>query len=52
MNPAGSFFRFTLGFLTFVSVSVAITFAVNTYEISKSTEEQIAAAIQAMLVQH
>ncbi len=49
MNPAGSFFKFTIGFLTFISVSFGITFAVNTYEISKSAEKQAAAAIQAML---
>ena len=49
MNPAGSFFRFTLGFLTFVSLSIAITYAVNVYEISQSAEEQTASAIKAML---
>ena len=51
MNPAGSFFRFTLGFLTFVSLSVLITYVVNVYEISQSAEEQTAAALQAMLEQ-
>ena len=51
MNPAGSFFRFTLGFLTFVSLSILITYAVNVYEISQSSEEQTAAAIQGMLEQ-
>mgnify|MGYP001593690228 CR=1 FL=1 len=49
MNPAGSFFRFTLGFLTFVSLSIIITYAVNVYEISQSAEEQTASAIKAML---
>ncbi len=49
MNPAGSFFRFTLGFLTFISVSFVITFFVSTYEMSQDGEEQAAAAIQAML---
>ena len=49
MNPAGSFFRFTLGFLTFVSVSMALTFAVSIYEMNKDAEKQTAAAIQAML---
>ena len=49
MTPAGSFFRYTLGFLTFVSLSLFITFAVNAYEVSKNAENQTAAAIQAML---
>jgi len=49
MNPASSFFRFTLGFLTFISVSFIITLAVNTYEVSQNSEKQTAAAIQTML---
>ena len=51
MNSAGSFFRFTLGFLTFISVSLMITLAMNVYESSKSAEQQEAAAIKAMLEQ-
>ncbi len=49
MNPAGSFFKFTIGFLTLISVSFVITFAVSTYEMSQSAERQAAAAMQAML---
>ena len=48
-SPAGSFFKFTIGFLTFISVSFGITFAVSTYEMSQSAERQAAAAIAAML---
>lgn len=51
MSPAGSFFRFTLGFLTLISVSFGITFAVSTYELSQSAERQAAAAIATMLEQ-
>ncbi len=51
MSPAGSFFRFTLGFLTFIGVSFAITFFVSVYEISKDSEQQTASAIQGMLEQ-
>lgn len=49
MNPAGSFFKFTIGFLTLISVSFGVTFAVSTYEMSQSAERQAASAIQAML---
>ena len=51
MNPAGSFLKFTIGFLTFIGVSFGITFTVSTYEMSQSAEKQAAAAIEAMLVQ-
>jgi len=51
MTPAGSFFKFTIGFLTFVSLSLLITYAVNVYEITQSTEEQTASALKAMLEQ-
>ncbi len=51
MNPTGSFFRFVLGFLTFISVSFIITFAVNSYTVAQDEQHQTASAIQAMLVQ-
>lgn len=46
-----SFFRFVLGFSLFIAVSLGITIAVTTYSIKKDTEEQTAAAFQAMLNQ-
>ena len=49
MSSTGSFLRFTIGFLMFISVSFIVTFAVNSYEVSKSAEEQTAAAIETML---
>ena len=49
MNPAGSFFRFLLGFLIFISLSFAITYAVNTYTIAQEEHEQTAAAFEAMV---
>jgi len=49
MSSTGSFLKFTVGFLTFISVSFIVSFAVNTYEVSKSAEEQTAAAIETML---
>ena len=51
MTPAGSFFRFLLGFLVFISTSFILTFAVNTYTVSQDAAYQTAAAIQAMLQQ-
>jgi len=51
MNPANAFFRYMLGFLTFISVSLVLTFAVGFYEANQSIEKQTAAAIQAMLEQ-
>lgn len=49
MNPAGSFLKFVLGFLTFISLSFIITFAVHTYTATESAEQQAAAAMQTML---
>ena len=37
-----------LGFLTFISVSLVLTFVVGFYEANQSLEKQTAAAIQAM----
>ncbi len=49
MNPAGTFLRFVLGFLVFISVSFVVTFFVSTYGIEQEEAEQTAAAVQAML---
>lgn len=53
MNPApvGSFVKFSLGFLVFISISFGVTIAVNTYTVAQTGEEQAAAAIAAMLKQ-
>lgn len=51
MNPSESFFKFTLGFLTFIGLSFIITFAAATVDRQKEIERQTAAAIQAMLGQ-
>ncbi|MBI4079803.1 hypothetical protein HY414_01060 [Candidatus Kaiserbacteria bacterium] len=47
-NPSGSFFRFLLGFLTFISLSFVITFAVSSYTIAEDSEKQTAAAFEAL----
>lgn len=47
----GSFARFTLGFLVFVSLSFGLTYAVGSYTLEQEKEEQAAAALQAMLVE-
>lgn len=49
MNSASSFLRFVLGFLTFISLSFALTYLVGTYTIAQEKEEQAAAALQALL---
>ncbi len=49
MNSASSFFRFVLGFLTFISLSFALTYAVGTYTVAQEKEAQAAAALQALL---
>jgi len=51
MSPANSFFRFVLGFLTFISLSFIITVAVNSYTIAQEQERQAAAAIKAMVAE-
>lgn len=48
-NPSSSFFRFLLGFLTFISLSFVITFAVSSYTIVQDSEEQAAAAFEALV---
>lgn len=45
----GSFARFTLGFLVFISLSFGLTYTVNTYSIREEQAKQTAAALQAML---
>ena len=51
MQPSStaSFFRFTVGFLTFISLSFGLTYAVHTYTITQEREQQ-AAAIRAALI--
>jgi len=47
--PVGSFVRFLIGFLTFITVSFGVTIAVNTYATAHDAQQQTAAAEQAML---
>lgn len=51
MNPApvGSFVRFLVGFLTFISVSLGLTVAVNHYAQSGDAQKQQAAAFEALV---
>ena len=49
MNPTGSFFRFLLGFLTFISLSFVITYAVSSYTLVQDSEKQTAAAFEALV---
>ncbi|KKW19231.1 MAG: hypothetical protein UY63_C0017G0008 [Parcubacteria group bacterium GW2011_GWA2_51_10] len=48
-SPTGSFFKFLVGFLVFISVSFAVTYGVQKYEMAQSAEEQAAAAIRALV---
>ena len=48
-QPVSSFFRFALGFLVFITVSFGVTYAVNSYAISQTADQQAAAAVTAML---
>jgi hypothetical protein len=50
--PVGSFVRFLVGFLTFISVSLGLTIAVNTYASAKDTQQAAAAAKALMLQKH
>lgn len=43
-SPVGSFVRFVIGFLTFLSVSFGVTYAVNIYATAQDMEKQTAAA--------
>jgi len=49
VEPANAFFKYLLGFLVFISLSLALTYAVNTYTIAKEAEQQTAAAFQALI---
>lgn len=48
-SAVGSFMRFSIGFLTFISLSIGITVAVNAYTTQQATQKQTASALQAML---
>lgn len=48
VEPANSFFKFLLGFLTFISLSFVITYAVHTYTVAQEQREQTAAAFEAL----
>jgi hypothetical protein len=48
-TPVGSFVRFLVGFLTFVTVSFGVTVGVNAYASGQSAQQQAAAAFSAML---
>ena len=47
-SPTGSFLRFTIGFLVFISVSFAVTFGVNTYTTNQAKAAAAAAAHEAL----
>lgn len=51
MEPANSFFKFLLGFLVLISLSLGITYAVNSYTLARDEQKQTAVAFQA-LVEH
>ncbi len=48
-TPAGSFIKFLTGFLTLITLSFGLTYAVNTYATQKDGQ-QAAAAAKAKLV--
>lgn len=48
-SPMGSFFKFVLGFLVFISVSFGVTFAVNEVAQSQDAQQTAAAALAHML---
>jgi hypothetical protein len=48
-SAVGSFMRFSIGFLTFIFLSIGITVAVNVYANAQATQQQTASALQAML---
>ncbi len=47
-SPAGSFFRFVLGFFVFISLSFGITYAINSYTLAQEHAQQAAAADAAL----
>ena len=50
-SPVGSFAKFTIGFLIFISVSLGVTIAVNSYTEGQGEAQQTASAFQALLQQ-
>jgi len=52
MRPSstGNFFKFTLGFLLFISLSFGLTYAVNTYS-TQQQQAQAAAAVRAAFME-
>lgn len=48
-SPAGSFVRFLTGFLTLITMSFGLTYAVNAYSTAKNAEQSAAAAKAKML---
>lgn len=48
-QPVNSFFKFAVGFLTFISISFGVTYAVNTYAAAKDADQAAAAAFAKML---
>ncbi|MBV9159643.1 MAG: hypothetical protein JO019_03555 [Candidatus Kaiserbacteria bacterium] len=50
-SPVSSFFRFLLGFLTFISVSFGVTYGVNVMAQAKDAAQHAAAAKAIMLEQ-
>ncbi|MBI5003903.1 hypothetical protein HZC00_02315 [Candidatus Kaiserbacteria bacterium] len=51
-TPVGSFMRFFLGFLVFISLSVGLTVFTNSYLIKQAGDQQAAAAKALMLKQY
>jgi hypothetical protein len=43
-----TFFRFVLGFTTFIAVSLGLTYVVSVYSIEQEKKQQTAAAFQTM----
>jgi hypothetical protein len=52
MNPAGSFFKFLIGFLVFITASFVLTFVVGTYSIDQERARDAAAALKAVAEGH
>lgn len=48
-TPSSSFFRFLVGFLTFIGLSFGITIAAQTYVMEQSVQQEAAAAKALML---
>ncbi|HEV3245256.1 MAG TPA: hypothetical protein VG102_02785 [Candidatus Paceibacterota bacterium] len=48
-SPTGSFFRFVIGFLVFISVFFGVTIAVQTISAQQAAQQQAAAAEALML---